>query len=166
MEDEIRLLVMSKHDERLSPHIGSRLETVVRTMHRGILVCSATFKAPQRVMLAFDGSATARKGVEMVAGSPMFRGLPCHLVMVGADDANHREQLAWAQKILEAAGFEAPVSIRAGDVVSGLSGYAHEHGIDLVIMGAYGHSVIRRFLVGSTTTSMILKSSVPVLLLR
>ncbi len=33
-------------------------------------------------------------------------------------------------------------------------------------MGAYGHSVIRRFLVGSTTTSVIRNATVPVLLLR
>jgi nucleotide-binding universal stress UspA family protein len=33
-------------------------------------------------------------------------------------------------------------------------------------MGAYGHSKIREFLVGSTTTRMIRQSKVPLLLLR
>ena len=93
MEDDIRLLVMGKHDENLGEHVGSRLESVVRTMHRPILITTPEFKPPQRVMLAFDGSATTRKGVEMVAGNPLFRGLPCHLVMVGNDNAANREQL-------------------------------------------------------------------------
>jgi nucleotide-binding universal stress UspA family protein len=47
-----------------------------------------------------------------------------------------------------------------------LCDYRREQDIDLLIMGAYGHSVIRRFLVGSTTTHVIRNATVPVLLLR
>ena len=166
MEEEIRLLVLGKHDEHLSVHVGSRLENVVRTMHRPILITTAEFRMPQRVMLAFDGSATTRKGVEMVATSPLFRGLPCHLLMVGADNERNREQLAWAKSTLESAGFEAPAGIIEGEVERTLCDYRAAHDIDLLVMGAYGHSVIRRFLIGSTTTSVIRNASVPVLLLR
>lgn len=166
MEEDIRLLVLGKHDEHLSEHVGSRLENVVRTMHRPILITTAEFSMPQRVMLAFDGSATTRKGVDMVATSPLFRGLPCHLVMVGADNAANQEQLAWARSTLESAGFEVPASIIEGDVERTLCDYRAAHNIDMLVMGAYGHSVIRRFLVGSTTTSVIRNASVPVLLLR
>ncbi|RRQ22692.1 universal stress protein [Thiohalobacter thiocyanaticus] len=166
MEDTIRLLVMGKHDENLGEHVGSRLESVVRTMHRPILITTAQFTPPQRVMLAFDGSATTRKGVEMVASSPLFRGLPCHVIMIGSDSEANREQLAWAQGILERAGFEAPTALLGGEVERQLCDYRAAHDIDLLVMGAYGHSVIRRFLVGSTTTSVMRNASVPVLLLR
>ena len=47
-----------------------------------------------------------------------------------------------------------------------LGAYRDEHAIDLVVTGAYGHSRIREFLVGSTTTRMIRQSKVPLLLLR
>ncbi|WP_373217286.1 universal stress protein, partial [Parasutterella excrementihominis] len=47
-----------------------------------------------------------------------------------------------------------------------LHAYQAEHGIDLLVMGAYGHSHIRQFLVGSTTTTMLRTSTLPVLLLR
>ncbi|MBL4609320.1 MAG: universal stress protein, partial [Pseudomonas sp.] len=40
------------------------------------------------------------------------------------------------------------------------------HDIDLLVMGAYGHSRIRQFFVGSTTTNILQKTSRPVLLLR
>lgn len=166
MEDNIRLLVMGKHDENLGEHVGSRLENVVRTMHRPILITTPEFTPPQRVMLAFDGSATTRKGVEMVAGSPLFRGLPCHLVMIGSDNAANREQLDWARRTLEEAGFEAPVALQSGEVERVLCDYRAANDIDLLVMGAYGHSVIRRFLVGSTTTNVMRNASVPVLLLR
>ncbi|MFA7594097.1 MAG: universal stress protein [Thiohalobacteraceae bacterium] len=166
MEDGARLVVLGKHDEHLGEHVGSRLESVVRTLHRPILVTTPEYHRPRRVMLAFDASATTRKGIEMVAASPLFRGLPCHVVMVGADSAEHRAQLDWARDTLTAAGFDAPTALRAGEVERVLCDYRREQDIDLLIMGAYGHSVIRRFLVGSTTTSVIRDATVPVLLLR
>ena len=166
MEASIRLLVLGKHDEHLGAHVGSRLENVVRTMHRPILITTGEYTPPKRVMLAFDGSATTRKGVEMIAGSPLFRDISCHLVMVGADTEANREQLAWAVATLDGAGFDAPATLVNGEVERILCDYRAAHHIDILVMGAYGHSVIRRFLVGSTTTNMILNASVPVLLLR
>ncbi|TVO75862.1 universal stress protein [Sedimenticola selenatireducens] len=167
METSIRLLVLGKHDDHLSEHIGSRLENVVRTLHRPILITTAAdYRLPQKVMLAFDGSATTRKGVEMVATSPLFRDMPCHLIMVGTDNHSNREQLQWAKHTLEAAGFDTPATLLSGEVEKVLCDYRAAHDIDMLIMGAYGHSVIRRFLVGSTTTSVVRNASVPVLLLR
>lgn len=52
-------------------------------MHRPILVTPANFQKPKSAMLAFDGGAATRKGVEMLAASPLSKGLPIHLVIVG-----------------------------------------------------------------------------------
>ncbi|MBI1283373.1 MAG: universal stress protein [Thiobacillus sp.] len=169
LENDIRLLVMGRQGERsdsAGEHIGSHLENVVRTLHRPILVIPADYSEPQRILIAFDGSATTRKAVEMVASSPLFHGLPCHVLMVGADKAEAHEQLNWARTTLEGAGFEVTASLRAGQVEDVLCGYRTEHDIDLIVMGAYGHSKIREFLVGSTTTKLIRQSRVPLLLLR
>ena len=168
-EHDIRLLVMGRQGDQgdsAGEHIGSHLENVVRTLHRPILVIPADYTEPRRILVAFDGSATTRKAVEMVAASPLFRGLPCHVVMVGADKAESRAQLDWARTTLEQAGFEATVSLRAGQVEEVLCSYREEYAIDLIVMGAYGHSRIREFLVGSTTTHLLRKSTVPLLLLR
>jgi nucleotide-binding universal stress UspA family protein len=169
LESDIRLLVMGRQGEQgdnLGEHIGSHLENVVRTLHRPILVIPADYTEPQRILIAFDGSATTRKAVEMVAASSLFRGLPCHVVMVAADKADARDQLDWARTTLEKAGFEVTASLRSGQVEEVLCGYREEHAIDLIVMGAYGHSKIREFLVGSTTTKLIRQSKVPLLLLR
>jgi nucleotide-binding universal stress UspA family protein len=168
-EHDIRLLVMGRQGEQgdsAGEHIGSHLENVVRTLHRPILVIPSDYTEPQRILIAFDGSATTRKAVEMVASSPLFRGLPCHLVMVGADKAEAREPLDWAQTTLERAGFQVVAGIRSGHVEEVLCAYRTEHAIDLIVMGAYGHSRIREFLVGSTTAKLIRQSRVPLLLLR
>lgn len=168
-EKEVRLLVVGKRGEtahQASGHLGSNLERVVREMHRPILMVPKQFTQPQNVMMAFDGSKTARKGVEMLAKSPLFEGATCHVVIVGAETAENRSQLAWATETLQAAGHTAKGAIRAGDVEETLRAYKQEEGIDLLVMGAYGHSRIRHLLVGSTTTQMLRNAQVPVLILR
>jgi nucleotide-binding universal stress UspA family protein len=169
LESDIRLLVIGKQGEAsgsLEQQIGSHLEGVIRTLHRPILVTPSSFKTPQNLMLAFDGSATTRKGAEMLAQSPLFTGLPIHLVMVGADTADNWAQLEKAAGQLRAAGFTVQLAIRAGEVKPALHAYQAEQGIDLLVMGAYGHSRIRQFLVGSTTAGMLRSTPIPLLLLR
>ncbi|MGM0985255.1 MAG: universal stress protein [Pseudomonadota bacterium] len=169
LQDEIRLLVMGKRGEMAhqdGDHLGTNLERVVRTLHRPILMVPEVYKTPEKVMLAFDGSKTTRKGVEMLAKSPLFDGVPVHVVIVGAETGDNRSQLDWALKTLRDAGHEAEGAIRAGEVEATLRGYQEEQDIDLLVMGAYGHSRIRHLLVGSTTSEMLRKATNPVLLLR
>ena len=169
LENETRLLVIGRQGESsggLSQHVGSQLESVIRIMHKPILVTPARFRKPESAMLAFDGGATTCKGVEMLAASPMLKGLPIHLVMVGPVSDESSAQLDWAQKVLLNAGFTVRAQICNGEIEPSLHAYQKEHGIDLLVMGAYGHSRIRQFLVGSTTTNMLRTTSTPLLLLR
>lgn len=169
LESQTRLLVMGLHGESSTDrdiHIGSQLETVIRSMHRPILLVPDEYTPPESAMLAFDGSATAFRGVELLAGSPVLKGLPLHLVMVGPDTSDRWEQLKEAERILAGQGLEVTLAIRAGDVEPALHDYQAEHDIDILVMGAYGHSRIRRFLVGSTTTTMLKTAKKPLVILR
>lgn len=169
LEGEIRLLVIGRQGETsdaVSQLVGSQLESVIRTLHRPILVSPGQFQAPRSLMLAYDGSATCDKGVDMLAASPLFQGLPIHVLMVGADSIDARAQLEQVKRRLVAGGHEVQLAIRAGEVEPTLHDYQAEQGIDLLVMGAYGHSRIRQFLVGSTTSHMLQTSVSPLLLLR
>lgn len=169
LESDIRLLVMGRLGEtgsRPGHLVGGHLESVIRTMHRPILVVPSQFKNMDSAMLAFDGSETTRKGVRMIAASPLFKDMAIHVVMVGADTSDAWAQLEWAQSLLKAEGLETHAVIRPGDVESALHAYQEDHGIDLLMMGAYGHSRIRQFLIGSTTTRMLETTRSLLLLLR
>jgi nucleotide-binding universal stress UspA family protein len=169
LENDIRLLVIGRQGESSDGaelHVGSQLESVIRIMHRPVLVTPASFKQPESAMLAFDGGATTRKGVEMLAASPLLKGLPIHLVMVGAETGESWAQLDAACSTLAAAGYRVHTAIRDGEVEPTLHAYQAEHGIDLLVMGAYGHSRIRQFLVGSTTAHMLRTTTTALLLLR
>ena len=159
--------MLGRHgSDSAADHVGSQLERIIRIMHRPILVVPDEFSAPKSAMLAFDGSQTIQKGVQMLAASPLCRDLPIHLVMIGADTADAAAQINSAERQLQDAGFATITAIRAGDVEQSLHAYQAANAIDLLIMGAYGHSRIRQFLVGSTTNHMIRTSTTPILLLR
>lgn len=169
-ESDTRLLIMGRLGEahaNARDAIGSHLETATRTLHRPILITVGAFEAPQDFVLAYDGSATADKALTMVAGSPLLRGARCHLVHVGDCSATQRAELDRAQEALVAAGFEVlPVDLPSGDVADSLVTYCAQAPAQLVVMGAWGHTRIRQFLVGSVTSAMLHKSVVPLLLLR
>lgn len=169
LEPDVRLFVLGKRGgnaDVAKGHLGGNLERTVRAVHRPLLVVSREFKPIERVLIAFDGSDTTRKGVEMVAASPLFRGLQVHLLMVGGESAAGASQLQWAVDTLQAAGHAAQATRLPGDAEAVISGYVREQAIDILVMGAYGHSRIRRLIVGSTTTTVLRDCHIPVLLLR
>ena len=139
---------------------------MVRAVHRPLLVASRSYTEIERVLIAFDGSATTRKGVEMVAASPLFSGLDIRVLTVGATNATNEAALRWALDTLAAAGLSAAGAVRPGEAEEVIGHYIRDEHVDLLVMGAYGHSRIRQLIVGSTTTTMLRTCRVPVLLLR
>lgn len=169
MEGEARLFVIGKrgeHADLAKAHLGSNLERVVRAVHRPVLVAARAYRDVRRFAIAFDGSPTTRACVEMVAQSPLLRGAECHLVLAGADTEAHRQDLAWASARLATAGFRPNAEIVPGDPEQVIRLYVERRAIDLLVMGAYGHSRIRSMIVGSTTTQLLRVCQIPVLLLR
>lgn len=168
-ESHARLVVMGRQGEQHQDQtqaIGSHLENVIRTLKQPILVVMDEFTAPKRFMIAYDGSVTARKALDRVVSSPLLKGLECHLVMVSDDQSQATAELALVAESLIAADFNVVTTVCQGEVQTALEIYQLEHQIDLMVMGAYGHSRIREFFVGSNTTRMISKSHIPLLLLR
>ena len=168
-EPRTRLIVMGRQGEQHQDQaqaIGSHLENVIRTLKQPILVVMDEFTAPTRFMIAYDGSITAKKALNQVLTSPLLKGLECHLVMVSDDQSLATAELALVAESLIAADFNVVTAFCQGEVQTALGSYQLEHHIGLMVMGAYGHSRIREFFVGSNTTRMISKSHIPLLLLR
>lgn len=169
LEPRVRLFVIGsrgEHADAAKDHLGSNLERAIRAVHRPILVAPREFQPIRSFLIAFDGSPTTRRCVEMVAASPLLRGFACHLVTAGADDDHHRAALSWADERLRAAGFAPQARIVAGLPDAVIAAELKTHAIDLLVMGAYGHSRIRNLIIGSTTTQILRQCRGPVLLLR
>lgn len=166
---QIRLLVIGRHglkSKKQGQPIGSHLESVTRALQRPVLIVPEGFRAPGSLLLAYDASPGAQLAVRMLATSPLFKGLPLHLLLVGKDNEDNRETLADAQAVLEDADFVVTAQIRKGEVESCLHAYQQEQGIDLLVIGAQGHSRIRQFFLRSTTDHLLHGSDSALLLLR
>jgi nucleotide-binding universal stress UspA family protein len=168
-EKDVRLFVFGRRGvsaESTQRDLGRNVERVVRALHKPILAVTDSFTEPRRVMIAFDGGIVTRRGVEMVAASPLFRGLPVHLLMSGKESQQASKQLEWAKTTLEAANFDIFPSLIPGDAESVIAKAIREQEIDMLIMGAYSHSPLRSLLFGSKTSDLLRSSKVPTLLLR
>ncbi|ASJ75466.1 universal stress protein [Granulosicoccus antarcticus] len=169
LEEEADLIVMGKRGESANfdtLHLGSNLEKVMRSIHKPVLVASRAFKAPSKVLLAFDGGPSALKAVEFIAGRPEFNSLPIHLLSVSRDSTSDQRQLESAVTTLKNGGYEATAESVDGNPETAIADKVNSEGFDLVIMGAYGHSRIRNLIIGSTTTEMVRSCMVPILLFR
>ncbi len=144
-------------------HLGSQIERTVRESIRPVMMVPKAFRAQAKVLIAFDGGATARQAVEFAAHSPLLQGLTVEVVSAGAPNRHRDSDQAWARGALPG---RAVVRSVEGSPEEALPRLVEAEGFDLVLMGAYGHSPLRRLLVGSTTTMVMRALHVPVLLFR
>ena len=166
---EVRALVIGKRGEGSAgafDHLGSNLERIIRSATVPVFVAAREFRPMQKVLIAYDGSASADRAVERMAQSPVFEGLTAVLVYAGQDTPTMRSQMNAAQSRLAARGLQASIDIEAGEPETALERKIATEGFDLLVMGAYGHSRLRNLIIGSTTTAMIRACKVPVLLYR
>jgi nucleotide-binding universal stress UspA family protein len=168
-ESEVDLVVLGKrgnHADFARGHLGSNLERVIRSCTHPVLVASSAAWPMQRFFLAFDGGKSAQKAVQFAVDSPLLKGMTCHLIYAGKRDSSHTAALETADDALKAAGYSVEVEVLDGEPETVITEAVEEKNADLLVMGAYGHSRIREFIVGSTTTEMIRRTKRPVLLFR
>ncbi|OCH17476.1 universal stress protein UspA [Aliivibrio sp. 1S165] len=167
LENELRVLVIGKLGEEQDSNktIGSQLESVIRSIKSHTLVVNAPFSIPTSYLIAFDGSPTSEKLIEKAINTPLLLGLDCHLVMVD-DFAEKSAAFEKAAIKLKNAGLSVHEDILSGSVDDALLKYQKDHQIGMMVMGAYGHSTLRQFFLGSNTTKVLIKSEVPLLLIR
>lgn len=169
LKDSTQLSVLGKrgeHADFASLHLGSNLERVARATHNPVLVAARAFSPIERFVFAYDGGPSTRKALDYVATSGLLRGLPCHLLRAGADNDDNRRSLTEAAEKLRQAGFAVQTLIQPGQADEVISAYVEDHDMDLLVMGAYGHSRIRTLIIGSTTSSMLRSCPIPVLMFR
>ena len=168
MENSIQLLVLGirgeEHD-RDEHHLGGHLESSIRALHRPILVVNNDFHIPQRILLAYDGSAASIKALDLLTDRSLFTDLEIHLVTIAEQAKAEAIQSAAIEKLV-ARGHQVVASVAGGEPSDTLHQYQVEHEIDLTIMGAFSHTRLHDWVLGSMTVKMLLSSSQPLLLLR
>ncbi|KJS09131.1 MAG: universal stress protein UspA [Hoeflea sp. BRH_c9] len=166
-ENHIAMLMIGKRGEEADfARLGAHVERFVRASHKPVFVASRAFKPINTVIIAYDGGASSQRVVDHIARNPLFAGLAIDVVTVGQRNRETEKSQEDARAILQGAGLTVETSIIAGQPEAVLGQRVEENGACLVAMGAYGHSRIRSFVIGSTTTEMLRSCKAPVLLMR
>lgn len=168
-EKDAELVVLGKrgeHADFAKGHLGSNLERVVRSAKIPVLVAAREFKPVKRFTLAFDGGESALKAVHYIATRPLLKDAECHIIAVGKPDSELSRSLEGAATALRGAGYAVTAELLSGDADELIAAKVKDNSSDLLVMGAYGHSRVRRLILGSTTTTLIRTCLVPILLFR
>ncbi|TCB33824.1 universal stress protein [Acinetobacter sp. ANC 4910] len=162
-EDDIAVIgrVGERSAERNKP-IGGNVENFIRGVNSTVLTVGEKFVPPTRFIFAYEYSPTCIKMMHRIAQSDLLRLLQCHLLYVG----DHPEILNEPSQFLRDAGLDVVVEYRYGDVSENILEYQREHDIKLVVMGAFSHSKIHQFFLGSITTTIFRNSTVPLLVAK
>jgi nucleotide-binding universal stress UspA family protein len=147
-------------------HLGSNLERIARSATKPVFVAARAFRPINKVLIAYDGGPSALKAIEHVVQSPLFDELDIKLLTVGSKTNDVQQKLEDAQAILRAGGRGASIEIASGQPEKVIADIVNRDGIDLLVMGAYGHSRVRAMIIGSTTAEMMRSCKVPVVLFR
>lgn len=169
IEADVSLIVIGKRGTNAdfaSMHLGSNLERVVRAARKPVLVAARGFKPIRRALLAYDAGPSARKAAAFVASDPLFANLDLHVVTVGEDTPEIAARLQEGADAVRRPGTSVTARRLPGDPETVIGDYVRNAGVDLLVMGAYGHSKVRALLVGSTTSAMVRTCLIPVMLFR
>lgn len=119
-----------------------------------------------RVMIAWDGGRTAARAVH--AAMPILElAEKISVVMIDRAGSNPGQPGADLATWLARHGFDVSVEqIEAPDIsiADALLDHAADKSFDLLVMGGYGHSRVREFLLGGATRGILASMTLPVLM--
>lgn len=164
------LILMAKKGEHFHLKegglIGSVAEVVIRHSGKPVMVIPETFHEIESMGLAYDGSAPARKALELSLNISEKAKWPVTVLIVSADAAKAATLSAQVEETAQKGVADCEVVISTGREADEILKFIREGSVELMVMGAYGHNRLREWLLGSTTSTIIQKSPIPVLLIR
>jgi nucleotide-binding universal stress UspA family protein len=157
-----------EHAQWTGNMLGSGVERVVRASIKPTLVMPASFRPISRILLAYDGSDGADKALE--AGLDLAGKLGAEVTLLTAcyrdNEDSAAQALRKAKEEAELQGVKPHAQLAHGDAEVEILKWVDQTKADLIVMGAYGHSRLREFFLGSITHQVMRKATVPLLLAR
>ncbi len=165
LADLIVLGRSGEHSKWLDGLVGSTTGGVVRRATRPVLVTGRETPGHGLFVAAYDGSGYARAALRVAAGVTRDWGATLTVLVVGEGERAE----GWANEAvayLEPYQLPLQSEVRKGDPSEAIVAFVEETQADMLIMGAYGHTKVRRLVVGSTTAYAMNNSPCPLLLTR
>jgi len=170
-EKRADLIVLGQRGEHapwLDDMLGSSVERMVRASIKPCLVTPEKFQPVKRMVIAYDGSVESNKALH--SGIDLAPSLAVDVAIItvcqrDTDEATSKI-LNEAVQVAQDHGLKPHGQLAHGNAETEILKKCEETGATLIVMGAYGHTRIRELILGSTTSHVLRKAHVPVLLVR
>ncbi len=137
---------------------------------RPVIVVPYIQKAPlklDRVMLCWDGSRAAARAI--ADAMPLLERAGRVEVVIVANERGKQDEIAGADMGAHLARHGLDVEVKRTtlggiDVADVILSHAADAGSDFIVMGGYGHSRLREFVLGGVTRSIFRSMTIPVLM--
>jgi nucleotide-binding universal stress UspA family protein len=146
--------------------LGSTAELVVRNSGKPVLVTPKTYQDIESMALAYDGSPPAHNALKLAVNLSEKAAWPLTIICITEDQAAADRLHKKIDTYIEPFQIDCETIIIRGKDNREIIKFIQEGSVELLVMGAYGHNRLRQLFIGSTTSDVIQKSSIPVLLTR
>ena len=132
-----------------------------------------------RVLIAYDGSEPARRGLDRVVkfmpeasvaivtvAEPIYRDRRYSGYADPSEEERQRQTLAEAREVLRKAGLEARTAAPVGPAAEEIVRTARDAEADLVVLGARGLNPVKRLVLGSVSTKVLHEAPCDVLVVK
>ena len=167
---EADLVLMAKKGEHFHLKegglLGSVAESVIRHCGKPVMVTPEKFYEIESMGIAYDGSEPAKKALKLSLEISGHAAWPLTVVIITTDAKKADKLCTEAEELAGRSSADCEMVVLQGKESEAILKFIHEGSVELMVMGAYGHNRLRELFLGSTTSNVIRKSSIPVLLTR
>jgi len=152
------LVVMGKRGEFArweARALGATVEAVSRKVRKPILVAEKTFTPIKKILAAYDGSSHANQALQYVGHLAEAFHAQTTVLCVSDDKESGARCCLEAKEYLQSYDVQLTLETVSGHAEKEIISYAAKAEVDLIAMGAFGHSRIRKALLGSTTEHIL-----------
>jgi nucleotide-binding universal stress UspA family protein len=146
--------------------LGSVAEAVIRHSGKPVMITPDKFMEIESMGIAYDGSPSAKKALDFSLDLSKQAAWPLTAIIITSDMEKATRLTSQVEEIAAKQDNECEIIILPGKEVTEIIKFIEEDAVELIVLGAYGHNRLRELFLGSTTSQIIRKSSIPVVLTR
>lgn len=146
--------------------LGSTSEAVVRKSGKPVMITPVDYQEINRMGLAYDGSKPSENALQLAVELSNKTHWPLSILLITDDPVRAADMSKKINSFLKPYDIESSIIVREGKEEQEILRFTQEGSVELMVMGAYGHSRLRELILGSTTSYVIRKSNISVLLIR
>ena len=147
--------------------LGSASEAVVRKSEKPVLVTPVNFQEIESMGLAYDGSASADNALKIAAELSNKVRWPLSIIIITDDSDRAADFSKRIEDFLDSfEEIDCDIITLSGKVEHEIIKFIEEGSVELMVMGTHGRRRFKELLLGSTTSHVIRKSTIPVLMVR